>query len=496
MRLCFLISGLLRDFTETLFPYLCSLQSYHEIDIYIATGKGVNDSKYLNQSFTHIGSIIGNPMVKLFLIEDTDRFQDLQISQRERNTFLQWYRLQNLSKYLPSKPYDIYIRLRPDIHFNISASALSKIISDLDSKNTFVIPQGNDIFDPKFLNSSDLKPLNDQIAFFSHNYLSIYTSLFSTLQSKEAPIISEYALADQLSKYSVVPQRILLPYTLSLSSCRVLAIAGDSGSGKSTIVRAIESVFPFDSSVLLETDRYHKWERSDEHWNSMTHLHPDANYLEKMVDDTYKLKLGHDIYAVDYDHMTGKFTDAKQIQSKDIVLLCGLHTLYQDSLRQHISIKMYIDTQEELKTFWKLQRDILERAYSSEQILEKIKRRQPDYRSYILPQKDHANIILHYSTSNINLLDVCKKIPEHQIDFSIEIKEILISFSFQCLTEFSSRFEKLSNGNYLFHIKTHIDHQSINIYLDKEKIMCERKNILNGYLGVVQALILRLLLHS
>lgn len=379
--------------------------------------------------------------------------------------------------------------------FNIPVNEFSKIISEFD-KETLYIPQGNDIFNSKFLRMRPLNPINDQVAFIPHKYVSAYSSVFFTLASGERPIISEYALAEQLSKHNIVAQRIQLPYSLSLSSCRVLAIAGDSGSGKSTLVKAIEAVFPFDSSVLLETDRYHKWERNDSNWSTMTHLHPSANNLEKLLDDAYCLKLGKDIFSVDYDHTTGKFTEPQHIKSKDIILLCGLHTLYQGSLREQIDIKIYIDTQEELKTFWKLQRDVCQRNYSTEQVLEKIKNRQGDFTSYILPQKDHANVIFRYSTPNLNLTDIYKELKEDDLDFEIEIKQSLLPFCFLFLNNFSKSFTKLSNESIIFMIRNNISKEEVCHSLHTEKLICQDANVCPGYLGVIQAITLRLLFHS
>jgi uridine kinase len=495
MRLCILVSGLLRNFSKTLFPYLCQLGKLHELDIYISTGKETTDSKYFNSETQKLSDILSHPSVKLFLLEDITLEGIEGLTQREKNTLFQWYRLEKLVSLLPSKPYDWYIRIRPDIDIQVTTETFSKVLASL-STNSLHIPIGNDIFDSSFLTESPLKPFNDQLAFIPHCYLRIYCSVYSSILIHQRPLISEYSLASHLANHSIQPQRFYLPYTLCLSSCKVLAIAGDSGSGKSTIINAIEQIFPFDSSVTLETDRYHKWERSHSNWSSITHLHPDANNLEKLLDDTYCLKLGKDIFSVDYDHSSGKFTEPQHIQSKDIVLLCGLHTLYQHTLRDHIDIKIYVDTQEELKTFWKLQRDVCQRNYSEEQVLEKIKKRQQDFRSFILPQKDHANVILSYSTQKEHLKDIHSILTEKELDFEIQVKSELLSYCFTFLNSFSRSFSKFPNDTISFQIKKDIDKQGIVDALQNERITFTSEKVVPGYLGVIQALTLRLLFHT
>lgn len=494
MRLCFLVTGLLRDFSVTLFPFLCSIEG-HDVDIYIYTSTEKEDSKYLNSNKQALSKLLYHPRIKLFLLHDISLANLTELSQRERNTVYQWYRLEKILQFLPTNAYDWYIRIRPDINFQLETDAFSKIISTLDIESLH-IPLGNDIFDASFIRKCSLLPVNDQIAFIPKSLLSIYCQIYSSINLKERPIISEYLLASQLQIHGIIPNRFYLPYTISLSTCKVLAITGDSGSGKSTILNVIEKIFPFDSSVVLETDRYHKWERDNVNWSSMTHLHPCANNLEKLLDDTYRLKLGQDIFTVDYDHSTGKFTDPQHIQSKDIVLLCGLHTLYQDTLRDHIDLKIYVDTQEELKTFWKLQRDIHHRKYTREQVLEKIQKRKQDFTSFILPQKEHANIIFRYETDMNNLLDINKHVQEDQLTFTVEIKEPILHHCFHFMTHFIDSSVKKSNNSILFTVKPQLSREMLCKKLEEESIIFEKDDICQGYLGLIQALVLRILFHT
>jgi uridine kinase len=156
-----------------------------------------------------------------------------------------------------------------------------------------------------------------------------------------------------------------------------------------------------------------------------------------MANDTYNLKMGSDIYTVDYDHSTGKFINDTKIQSKNGIILCGLHTLYGDKILNLIDIKIYIDTDEKLKKVWKLIRDTTKRKQSYEQIMLSIESREKDYQKYILPQKDHADIIVHnycneildlkqyytYNNLNINtdifISESFYKINNHKITFRL-----------------------------------------------------------------------------
>jgi phosphoribulokinase len=117
-----------------------------------------------------------------------------------------------------------------------------------------------------------------------------------------------------------------------------------------------------------------------------------------MANDAYKLSLGQTVVAVDYDHTTGKFTAPESIESKPYMILCGLHTLYKENLRSIMDLKIYIDTDEDLKRFWKVTRDVGLRGKTHEQVLASMDARIPDYQTYILPQKAYADIIFRYKS--------------------------------------------------------------------------------------------------
>jgi uridine kinase len=212
---------------------------------------------------------------------------------------------------------------------------------------------------------------------------------------------SESILATRLEGIPV--KRVPINYKLILSTAKVIAIAGDSGSGKSTLCKLIRPIFLFDKVLEFETDRYHKWERGDTHWNTTTHLDPQANYLEKLEDDTFNLKLGNAVVAVDYDHSTGKFTPPIAIEPKENILLCGLHTLYSKQLRNLSDLKIYVDTSEELKTHWKLQRDTQQRGQDTQTVLAKIESRRNDYETHISPQREHADLVIRFHDTSLTL---------------------------------------------------------------------------------------------
>jgi uridine kinase len=224
-----------------------------------------------------------------------------------------------------------------------------------------------------------------------------------------------------------------IDYDFILSSCNVFGICGDSGSGKTRLGNRLKEFF--SNSFMLECDRYHKWERGDDNWSKFTHLNPDANYISKMNEDIFNLKVGNSIYQVDYNHKNGKFTEKKIIDPSENTIVCGLHSLYQNN-EDLYNLKIFIDTDDALKTKWKIERDVNERGYKLENVLTQIEKRREDYIKYIYPQRFNSDLIINFFPLNneISLRLLIKK--KFDTNFLIEkIKNKNIPFIFDNTNE-------------------------------------------------------------
>lgn len=219
------------------------------------------------------------------------------------------------------------------------------------------------------------------------------------------------------------------------SNSFVIGIAGDSGAGKTRLLEKIENLFSTDKDVLfIEGDGDHRWERNDEHWEQYTALNPQANYLYKQAEDIRRLKNGDKVVRVEYDHDTGKFTKQHTIYTKKFLVLCGLHSLYLPFLRDELDLKIFMDTETELRNFWKISRDTAKRGYSKEKILAQIQKRIPDAEKYIYPQKQYADIVITYFDKTLkNCLE-----ENHEVELSVKFL-LSINYDFE---KFLKSFEE------------------------------------------------------
>ncbi|MDE6846946.1 MAG: uridine kinase [Lachnospiraceae bacterium] len=175
-----------------------------------------------------------------------------------------------------------------------------------------------------------------------------------------------------------------------------IGIAGDSGAGKSRLLVMLGELLSKDSILNIEGDGDHKWERGDDNWNEMTHLNPQANYLYRQAEDLKVLRGNNSVKRVDYDHNTGTFTAKRRILPKPYIIMCGLHSLYLPQMRQVLDMKIYLDTDEALRCYWKLGRDQGSRGHTWTEIKAQIEKRRNDAEKYIHPQKQYADLVIRY----------------------------------------------------------------------------------------------------
>lgn len=203
----------------------------------------------------------------------------------------------------------------------------------------------------------------------------------------------------------------------------IIAITGDSASGKSTLAGLLKASLP--NSLVLECDRYHRWGRGDSQWSSYTHLNPEANLLEKMRQDICDLKNGHNIFKVEYDHENGKFTEIQIERPEENIIVCGLHSFYTDT--PLYDLKIFLDTDPQLRVQWKIDRDTSKRNQTKEQVLASIDARRADFERYVLPQRSLADLIINQSPTGLALFirrrfsidKILEKLRQEKIEYTV-----------------------------------------------------------------------------
>jgi uridine kinase len=184
-----------------------------------------------------------------------------------------------------------------------------------------------------------------------------------------------------------------------------LAVGGDSGVGKDTLVNEIARLLGDESVTIIPGDGYHKHERGHLRWLVNTHLNPLENNLTDWAKDLQLALRRRDIYVKNYDHSNGRFEYLKGNKPRDLIISQGLHALYERN-SEGIDVKLFLEMQEEIRIRYKKTRDTKERKHSVSKSSSEIKRRRRDFKEYIGIQKAGADIIIRQQISKKGSQDI------------------------------------------------------------------------------------------
>ena len=285
-----------------------------------------------------------------------------------------------------------------------------------------------------------------------------------------------------------------------------IGISGDSGAGKSTLIEMIKNIFGEKNILFLEGDGDHKWERGDEMWKQITALNPKANYIHKQAEDLNKLRRSQNVFRVEYDHDTGKFTESSKVKSKPYIVLCGLHALYLPKMRKNLDLKIYMDVDEKLRRYWKIQRDVYQRGYKKEKVLESIEQRMPDAVKYIYPQKKYADILIRYFDQTLDDYTIenynVKLDLEITLNADVDLEDLILELQKNRIYPRQDYEEDLTKQTVIFHGEE-LNQKSINFSAIAEKIIPNLDEILNKDLnyennlnGIIEIIILVLISYK
>ncbi len=230
-----------------------------------------------------------------------------------------------------------------------------------------------------------------------------------------------------------------------------LGVAGDSGSGKTTFTEGIRNIFGKDLVSTITLDDYHSLDRNNRRKQGLTALNPKANRIDRLEQDLIQLKHGVAVEKPVYNHTTGVFDPPVIFRPQKILILEGLHTLFTPTLRKYLDFTLFVDPTKEVKSDWKIRRDVKMRGYSPDEVIQKITEREPDYQHYIAPQKEFADAVIGIDYSeygrhlgeerNVYRITLSQNRMKHSIeniDLSLDLYSILSlserNFSLKFLT--------------------------------------------------------------
>lgn len=192
------------------------------------------------------------------------------------------------------------------------------------------------------------------------------------------------------------------PAGRALDSSKVLplivGIAGGSGSGKTTVAHAVASSIPTESVTILEHDAYYR-DRPELSYDERCQLnydHPESLETDLLVRHLRALRGGEAIDAPVYDFKTHRRSaTSRRLAPTPVVILEGILVFVEEPLRAELDIKIYVDTDADIRAFRRIRRDIEQRGRTFDSIRDQYYRTvRPMHLQFVEPSKRWADIII------------------------------------------------------------------------------------------------------
>lgn len=190
----------------------------------------------------------------------------------------------------------------------------------------------------------------------------------------------------------------------------LIGITGGTGSGKSTIAREIYKKFGEECIAMIEQDSYYKDQSqlSFEERIKTNYDHPDAFDTALLVEHLKLLIQGQAIEKPIYDfEIHNRLTETIRVESRDIIILEGIMILQEPEIRELLDIKIYVDTDADVRIIRRLIRDINERGRTVDSVINQyLNVVRPMHMQFTEPTKRYADIIIPEGGHNKVAIDI------------------------------------------------------------------------------------------
>ena len=199
----------------------------------------------------------------------------------------------------------------------------------------------------------------------------------------------------------------------------IIGVAGGSGSGKTTVVNHIMNAIGEDNILLLQHDSYYRdlkhlpfEERTKHNFD-----HPSSLETELMIRHIKALKEGYQVEIPIYDFTKHiRKTETRVVNAKKIILIDGILIFSEKELREQMDIKLYVDTDGDIRLMRRIKRDIVERDRELENVLDQYEKFvRPMHLEFVEPSKRYADIIIPRGGENKVALDMVNALIQDRL---------------------------------------------------------------------------------
>lgn len=197
----------------------------------------------------------------------------------------------------------------------------------------------------------------------------------------------------------------------------IIGIAGGTGSGKTTLTLRLKERFGDDVSILFH-DNYYK-SHSDLPYEARTRLnydHPDAFDTDRMIADLEALRRGETVQCPTYDYTVhNRAAETLEVHPTKVVVVEGILIFENKALRDLMDIKIFVDTDADVRILRRITRDVKERGRSLDSVVNQyLTTVKPMHEQFVEPSKRFADIVVLEGGHNVVALDmIIQRIKSH-----------------------------------------------------------------------------------
>lgn len=190
----------------------------------------------------------------------------------------------------------------------------------------------------------------------------------------------------------------------------IIGVTGGSGGGKTSVSKAILANFPDEKIAMIEHDSYYKDQShlTFEERVKTNYDHPFAFDTDLMIEHLKQLIDGNAVDIPIYDYTQHTRSDRTYRQDpQNVFIVEGILVLEDSRLRDLMDIKLFVDTDDDIRIIRRIKRDMEERGRSLDSIIDQYQSVvKPMYHQFIEPSKRYADIVIPEGVSNVVAIDL------------------------------------------------------------------------------------------
>ncbi len=199
----------------------------------------------------------------------------------------------------------------------------------------------------------------------------------------------------------------------------VIGVAGGTGAGKTTVANAIIDAVGAEHVAVLPEDAYYREyqhlsevERERVNWD-----HPEAIEVDLLLDHVRRLREGCAVERPRYDFAAyARSPETVHVEPKPIILVEGILIFVEPRLREQFDVKVFVDTDADLRFIRRLRRDVEERGRSVESVVSQyLATVRPMHVAFVEPSKRFADVIVPEGGENLVAIELLRSAILHAV---------------------------------------------------------------------------------